>query len=144
SHYHVVSLLGAVGMGEVYLARDQRLDRTVAIKVLPGDLAGDPERMQRFEREARAASALNHPNVATIYDVGESDGLHFIVMEHVEGETLPPTTPARPRVPAAVVCIAGQAAGALDVAHARGITHRDIKPANLMVTARGHLKVLDF
>jgi len=131
-------------MGEVYLARDPRLDRTVAIKILPGDLAGDPERMQRFEREARAASALNHPNVATIYDVGESDGLHFIVMEHVEGETVAARVAGRPLLPAAVVDIAVQAADALDVAHAKGITHRDIKPVNLMVTSRGHLKVLDF
>jgi serine/threonine protein kinase len=144
SHYQVVSLLGAGGMGEVYLARDPRLDRTVAIKILPGDLAGDPERMQRFEREARAASALNHPNVATIYDVGESDGLHFIVMEHVEGETVAARVAGRALVPAAVVDIAVQAADALDVAHAKGITHRDVKPANLMVTSRGHLKVLDF
>ena len=89
SHYQVLSLLGAGGMGEVYLARDPRLDRTVALKILPGDVAVDPDRMLRFEREARAASALNHPNVATIYDVGESDGIHFIVMEHVEGETSP-------------------------------------------------------
>ncbi len=131
-------------MGEVYLARDPRLDRAVAIKILPGDLAGDPERMQRFEREARAASALNHPNVATIYDVGESDGLHFIVMEHVEGETVAARVAGRSLLPAAVVDIAVQAADALDVAHAKGITHRDIKPANLMVTLRGHLKVLDF
>ena len=144
SHYQVVSLLGAGGMGEVYLARDPRLDRTVAIKILPGDLAGEPERMQRFEREARAASALNHPNVATIYDVGESDGLHFIVMEHVEGETVAARVAGRSLLPAAVVDIAVQAADALDVAHAKGITHRDIKPANLMVTSRGHLKVLDF
>jgi serine/threonine protein kinase len=143
-HYQVVSLLGAGGMGEVYLARDPRLDRTVAIKILPGDLAGDPERMLRFEREARAASALNHPNVATIYDVGESDGLHFIVMEHVDGETVAARVAGQSLVPAAVVDIAVQAADALDVAHAKGITHRDIKPANLMVTSRGHLKVLDF
>jgi serine/threonine protein kinase len=144
SHYQVVSLLGAGGMGEVYLARDARLDRSVAIKILPGELAADPERLQRFEREARAASALNHPNVATIYDVGESDGLHFIVMEHVEGETVAARVAQRALVPAAVVDIAVQAADALDVAHAKGITHRDVKPANLMVTSRGHLKVLDF
>jgi len=144
SHYQVLSLLGAGGMGEVYLARDSRLGRTVALKILPGDLARDPERMQRFEREARAASALNHPNVATIHDVGESDGLHFIVMEHVEGETLAARMAVQPLLPADVIDIAVQAADALDVAHAKGITHRDIKPANLMVTARGHLKVLDF
>jgi serine/threonine protein kinase len=144
SHYEIVSLLGAGGMGEVYLARDPRLDRTVAIKILPADLAGDPERMQRFEREARAASALNHPNVATIYDVGENDGLHFIVMEHVEGETVAARVARRSLVPAAVVDIAVQTADALDVAHAKGITHRDIKSANLIVTSRGHVKVLDF
>jgi tetratricopeptide (TPR) repeat protein len=143
SHYQVLSLLGAGGMGEVYLARDPRLDRTVALKILPGDLAADPERMARFAREARAASALNHPNVATIYDVGESDGLRFIVMEHVEGETIAVRI-GRPLTPSKVVDIAVQAADALDVAHAKGITHRDIKPANLMLTHRGHVKVLDF
>jgi serine/threonine protein kinase/lipopolysaccharide biosynthesis regulator YciM len=143
SHYQVLSLLGAGGMGEVYLAHDPRLDRTVALKILPGELAADPERMQRFTREARAASALNHPNVATIYDVGESDGLRFIVMEHVEGETVAARI-GRPLTPSEVVDIAVQAADALDVAHAKGITHRDIKPANLMLTHRGHVKVLDF
>ncbi len=143
SHYQVLSLLGAGGMGEVYLARDSRLDRTVALKILPGELAADPERMQRFVIEAKAASALNHPNVATIYDVGESDGIHFIVMEHVEGETIAVRI-SRPLTPSEVVDIAVQAADALDVAHAKGITHRDIKPANLMLTHRGHVKVLDF
>ena len=143
SHYQVLSLLGAGGMGEVYLARDPRLDRTVALKILPGDLAVDPDRMLRFEREAKAASALNHPNVATIYDVGESDGIHFIVMEHVEGETIAARI-GRPLTPSEVVDVAVQAADALDVAHAKGITHRDIKPANLMLTLRGHVKVLDF
>jgi serine/threonine protein kinase len=143
SHYQVLSLLGAGGMGEVYLARDSRLDRTVALKILPGELAEDPQRMQRFALEAKAASALNHPNVATIYDVGESDGLRFIVMEHVEGETISVRI-GRPLTPSEVVDIAVQAADALDVAHAKGITHRDIKPANLMVTHRGHVKVLDF
>jgi serine/threonine protein kinase len=143
SHYQVLSLLGAGGMGEVYLARDPRLDRTVALKILPGDLAVDPDRMLRFTREAKAASALNHPNVATIYDVGESDGIHFIVMEHVEGETIAARMD-RPLKPSEVVDVAVQAADALDVAHAKGITHRDIKPANLMLTLRGHVKVLDF
>jgi len=143
SHYQVLSLLGAGGMGEVYLARDSRLGRTVALKILPSELAMDPERMQRFAIEAKAASALNHPNVATIYDVGESDGIHFIVMEHVEGETIAVRI-GRPLTPSEVVDIAVQAADALDVAHAKGITHRDIKPANLMLTHRGHVKVLDF
>ena len=144
SHYQVLSLLGAGGMGEVYLARDARLDRTVALKILPGDLAVDPDRMLRFAREAKAASALNHPNVATIYDVGESDGIHFIVMEHVEGETIAARIGRRPLTPSEIVDVAVQAADALDVAHAKGITHRDIKPANLMLTLRGHVKVLDF
>ena len=143
SHYQVLSLLGAGGMGEVYLARDPRLDRTVALKILPEELAADADRMQRFTREAKAASALNHPNVATIYDVGESDGISFIVMEHVEGETLLARI-SRRMTPPEVVDIAVQAADALDLAHAKGITHRDIKPANLMLTHRGNVKVLDF
>jgi serine/threonine protein kinase len=142
-HYQVLSLLGAGGMGEVYLARDPRLDRTVALKILPGELAADAEHMQRFAREARAASALNHPNVATIYDVGDSDGIHFIIMEHVDGETIAARI-GRPFTASEVVDIAVQAADALDVAHAKGITHRDVKPANLMLTHRGHVKVLDF
>ena len=143
SHYQVLSLLGAGGMGEVYLARDSRLDRTVALKILPSELAEDPERIQRFAIEAKAASALNHPNVAAIYDVGQSDGIHFIVMEHVEGETVA-VRMGRPLTPSDVVDIAVQVADALDVAHAKGITHRDVKPANLMLTYRGHVKVLDF
>jgi serine/threonine protein kinase/Tfp pilus assembly protein PilF len=143
SHYQVLSLLGAGGMGEVYLARDPRLDRTVALKILPGEFAADADRMQRFTREAKAASALNHPNVATIYDVGESDGISFIVMEHVEGETLLARI-SRRMTPPEIVDIAVQAADALDLAHAKGITHRDIKPANLMLTHRGNVKVLDF
>jgi serine/threonine protein kinase len=143
SHYQVLSLLGAGGMGEVYLAHDPRLDRTVALKILPRELAEDPDRMQRFTREAKAASALNHPNVATIHDIGESDGISFIVMEHVEGETLLARI-SRRITPPEVVDIAVQAADALDLAHAKGITHRDIKPANLMLTHRGDVKVLDF
>jgi|RhiMethySRZTD1v2_1073278.scaffolds.fasta_scaffold07716_7 serine/threonine protein kinase len=143
SHYQVLSLLGAGGMGEVYLARDPRLDRTVALKILPGEFAADADRMQRFTREAKAASALNHPNVAHIYDVGESDGISFIAMEHVEGETLLARI-SRRMTPPEVVDIAVQAADALELAHAKGITHRDIKPANLMLTQRGHVKVLDF
>lgn len=143
SHYQVLSLLGAGGMGQVYLARDPRLDRTVALKILPEEFAADADRMQRFTREAKAASALNHPNVATIYDVGESDGISFIVMEHVEGETLLARI-GRRLTPPEVVDIAVQAADALDLAHAKGITHRDIKPANLMLTHRGNVKVLDF
>src|SRR5262245_58456194 len=143
-HYQAVSLLGAGGMGEVYLAQDPRLGRMVALKILPGDLSADADRVQRFVREARAASALNHPNVATIYDVGESDGIHFIVMEHVEGETIAKRIEGQLLSSSEVIDIAVQVADALDVAHAKGITHRDIKPANLMLTHRGHVKVLDF
>ena len=144
SHYHVVSFLGAGGMGEVYLARDPRLDRTVALKILPADLASNPDRMQRFTREAKAASALNHPNVAIIHDVGESDGIRFIVMEHVEGQTLAMKIAGRALAVGEVIDIAVQVADALDAAHSKGITHRDIKPANLMLTPRGQVKVLDF
>src|SRR4029453_7483492 len=144
SHYQVLSLLGAGGMGEVYLAHDPRLDRKVALKILPLDTASDADRMQRFMREARAASALNHANVATIYDGGEGDGGGFIAMEYVEGQTLAQKIGGRPLDPAAIVEIGGQVADALEAAHAKEITHRDIKPANLMITARGQVKVLDF
>ena len=144
SHYHVESLLGAGGMGEVYLARDPRLERAVALKILPPDLALDADRMERFSREAKAASALNHPNVATIYDIGQSDALHFIAMEYVEGHTLAEQIAGGPLAVAKILDIAVQAADALDDAHAKGIIHRDIKPANLMVTPRGQVKVLDF
>jgi predicted ATPase/predicted Ser/Thr protein kinase len=144
SHYRVESLLGAGGMGEVYLARDPRLERSVALKILPRDLTVDVDRLQRFIREAKAASALNHPNVATIYDVGESDGVRFIAMEHVEGQTLAARIAVGPLASSDIVDIGAQVADALDAAHARGITHRDIKPANLMLTPRGQAKVLDF
>ena len=137
SHYQVQSLLGAGGMGEVYLARDPRLDRAVALKILPPDLAFDVDRMQRFTLEAKAASALNHPNVATIHDVGDSDGVRFIVMEYVEGQTLAEKIVSGPLSAAAIVDIGLQVADALEAAHAKGITHRDIKPANLMLTPRG-------
>ena len=143
-HYHVESLLGAGGMGEVYLARDLRLDRAVALKILAPDLAFDTDRLQRFTREARAASALNHPNVATIYDIGESEHVHFIAMEYVEGQTLAARLGRGALTSAEVLAIGAQVADALDAAHAKGITHRDIKPANLMLTPRGQVKVLDF
>ena len=143
-HYHVQSLLGTGGMGEVYLARDPRLDRAVALKILPPDLAHDTDRMQRFLREAKAASALNHPSVATIHDIGESDEVRFIVMEYVEGHTLAEKLVGGALPAREIVDIAVQVADALDAAHAKGITHRDIKPANLMVTPRGQAKVLDF
>jgi eukaryotic-like serine/threonine-protein kinase len=142
-HYRLVSFLGAGGMGEVYLARDTQLDRSVALKVLPHELADDQDRMRRFTREAKAASALNHPNVATIYGIGTGDGVSFIAMEYIEGQTLAARI-GNPMEPSEVVDIGRQVADALDAAHANGITHRDIKPANLMVTPRGHIKVLDF
>src|SRR4029453_17159363 len=144
SHYRVQSLLGAGGMGEVYLARDPRLDRDVALKILPPDLALDADRMQRFTLEAKAAPPLNHPNVATIHDIGDSDGVRFIVMEYVDGQTLAEQTAGQPLAAAAIFAIAIQVAAALEAAHAKGITHRDIKPANLMRTPRGQVKVLDF
>jgi eukaryotic-like serine/threonine-protein kinase len=144
SHYKIQSLLGAGGMGEVYLARDTRLDRTIALKMLPASFASDQDRMQRFIREAKAASAFNHPNVAAIHDIGEAEGHHFIVMEYVEGQTLAARIAGRPMLPADIIDIVIQVADALHEAHAKGITHRDIKPANLMLTPRGQVKVLDF
>ncbi len=131
-------------MGEVYRAVDRRLGRSVALKVLPSQVAGDEDRTRRFIGEARAASALNHPNVATIYDVGESGGVTFIAMELVEGRTLADSIGATPMGRAEIVTIATQVVDALEAAHAQGITHRDIKPANLMLTPRGQVKVLDF
>ena len=142
--YHVQSLLGSGGMGEVYLARDPRLERSVALKVLPPDLTDDAGRMDRFVRETRAASALNHANVATVYDVGESDGVRFIVMEYVEGETLAACIGSRSLTTTEIVNVAVQVADALEGAHVKGITHRDIKPSNVMLTPRGQVKVLDF
>jgi non-specific serine/threonine protein kinase len=131
-------------MGEVYLARDTRLDRKVALKILPPHHAADDHRANRFRVEARAASALSHPNVATIYDVGETGGVRFIAMEYVEGRTLADMIAAAPLASADLVAIAIQIADALETAHASGVVHRDIKPANLMVTPRGQVKVLDF
>jgi two-component system, LytTR family, response regulator len=144
AHYRIVSRLGEGGMGEVYLATDTRLDRSVALKVLPTAVAHDPTRMERFDREAKAASALNHPNVAHIYEIGEDDGLHFLVMEFIEGEPLDRRIDGRPLPVDDIGQIGAQIADALDAAHAKGIVHRDIKPANLMITPRGIVKVLDF
>ena len=141
--YEVLSQLGAGGMGEVYLARDARLGRNVAIKVLPNSQWLDPERIRRFEREARAASALNHPNIVTIYDVGACEAGRFIVMELVEGQTLREVL-NNGAAPASLGPVGGQIAKALAVAHAAGIVHRDIKPANIIVRKDGYVKVLDF
>src|SRR5258705_13722383 len=142
--FKIVSRLGSGGMGEVYLAQDSRLGRKVALKVLPEYLSGDDDRVARFKQEAKAASALNHPNVATIYEIGEAEGIVYIAMEYVEGETLDAKTSGRPLGSTKIIEIASQVAGALDEAHSIGITHRDIKSANIMLTARGQAKVLDF
>src|SRR5262245_16766902 len=136
--------LGAGGMGEVYRARDPRLERTVAIKVLPAQLAQDEAYRQRFHREARAASALSHPNIAHVYDVGQQDGVHFIAMEYVEGEDLRAVLAHGPLDPDRVADVGIQMAAALEEAHSRGIVHRDIKPANAVMSATGQVKVLDF
>jgi serine/threonine-protein kinase len=144
SHYEIRSLLGAGGMGDVYLAHDARLGRNAALKILPPAFAANADRMQRFTREARAASALNHPNVATVYDVGEADGVSFIAMEYVEGRTLASRIDDRSLDDSEIIPIGIQIADALAEAHEKGITHRDIKPANIMLTPRGLVKVLDF
>jgi serine/threonine protein kinase len=144
-HYRITARLGAGGMGEVFLAEDTRLDRKAAIKFLPADLAGDPARRRRFLTEAKAASALNHPHVCVVYDVGETDdGLPFIAMEFVEGESLSVLVERGTLEIAQIVLIAIQVADALDAAHARRIVHRDIKPANISLNERGEVKVLDF
>jgi serine/threonine protein kinase len=144
SHYKVLSLVGVGGMGQVYRAQDIRLDRMVALKFLPLEVAGDPDRTRRFRVEAKAASALNHPNVATIYDFGQSEGRTFIAMEYVEGETLAARIGGQPLDSAKIVEIGIQIVDALREAHAKGITHRDIKPSNIMITPQGRVKILDF
>ncbi len=144
-HYHITARLGAGGMGEVFLAEDTRLDRKAAIKFLPADLADDPDRRRRFLTEAKAASALNHPHVCVVYDVGETeDGLPFIAMEFVEGQSLSDLVKQGSPEISSVVAIAVQVADALDAAHSRRIVHRDIKPENISLNERGEVKVLDF
>src|SRR5215510_1405848 len=142
--YQVISLLGRGGMGDVFLAEDTRLERKVALKILPGAFTQSPDRLRRFEREAKAASALNHPNILTIHEIGESDGAHYIVSEFVEGETLRAMIERGRLDVDQAITIAEQLASALGVAHEAGIIHRDIKPENVMVRPDGLVKVLDF
>src|SRR5687768_8627801 len=142
--YEVVSPLGAGGMGEVYRGRDARLGREVALKVLPTEVASDRERLARFEQEARSASALNHPHIVTVYDVGRSDSVSWIAMELVEGRTLRELLASGPLPAKRSLSIAAQAADALAKAHGAGIVHRDLKPENLVVSRDGFLKLLDF
>src|SRR5262247_4513478 len=142
--YQILSQIGKGGMGEIYLAQDTRLSRKVALKLLPSQYTQDPERLRRFEQEAQAASALNHPNIITIFEIGEAEGRHFIATEYIEGATLRRRMAMAKLAIGEALDIASQVVSALTAAHAAGIVHRDMKPENMMIRPDGYVKILDF
>jgi eukaryotic-like serine/threonine-protein kinase len=144
SHYKILKPLGAGGMGEVYLAQDLQLERTVALKILPTEVSSDQERMRRFVREAKAASAIDHPNIVHVYEINEAEGIHYIAMQYVEGKTLHTKIDGPPLPAKEATEIMMQITDAIAEAHTQGIIHRDLKPGNIMISGKGHVKILDF